>query len=307
MQKPYPLLGLTALGAAGALALLIRLGNEPAAPRAEPTITTPTLYDRKPAAPPTAATASTAFTASTPATRCRSPGTATSQTFRVLSPQAWRELNAWQRERGLAQTRQRADGELVQEPSPYLHYDNASLRLLADSGDADAMYWLAIHYQQPQEFAADHDRHRDDPALRIPQLLDRAALHGHVPAMLALGDYYYQQALADSPHQPPAQSHPDLQIKARAWQQVADWRLGQRPRSDLALTEALETQAAQLARQLIADLQQRREQQGLPALDNSLPHAVLADRIAQDRQRCDAAQPARIATMRERTPRHGVP
>jgi len=207
--------------------------------------------------------------------------------YQQLTPQDWRALNAWQSERGLSQTRLRTDGELTQEPSAYLAFDSATLRQLAETGDADAAFWLAMQYQQRTEPTVGAGEQREDREIVIPQLLDQAAVAGHVQAMLALGNRYYQQATAATPagHYA-AQTYPDLLIKSRAWQHVADWRMGRLPHKENALPSDLEQQSARLAQQQIIDIQQRRDQRGLRALDNVVPPAMIKVLMATEPTAC---------------------
>ncbi|MFZ5844284.1 MAG: hypothetical protein ACOY3E_15465 [Pseudomonadota bacterium] len=200
------------------------------------------------------------------------PDRRTLQRYRQLSAQEWRNLNQWQQERGLSQTRLRADHDLMQEPSPYLHYDVGSLQRLAAVGDADAQYWLATQYRDSGEQQIHAEHGSEDAQLVIARLLQQAAHAGHVPAMLAISQRYHEQLTASAN----AQDFPDLQIKARAWLHVAAWRLGRLPDRSTALADEREAQAAQLATQLIEELQQQRQRQGLPAFSNVVPDAVIA-------------------------------
>lgn len=200
----------------------------------------------------------------------------TLQHYRQLPAQQWRDLNQWQQERGLSQTRLRADQELMQEPSPYLQYDVASLQPLAATGDADAQYWLAVKYRASGAAMVATTHGNEEAQLVMAALLQQAASAGHVPAMLAISERYHAQAGNGRPAPIHASTDfPDLQIKARAWARVAAWRLGRLVDASSALPQPLESQAAQLAEQLINDLQQQRQQQGLPAFDNVVPDAVI--------------------------------
>ncbi len=210
------------------------------------------------------------------------PSLRTLQHYRQLSAQDWRRLNQWQQERGLSQTRLRADNELMQEPSPYLHYDTGSLESIASSGDADAQYWLAMKYRDSGAAKVPSEHGSEDAQLVIAKLLQQAASAGHVQAMQTISQRYYEQLQATNA----AADFPDLQIKARAWTRVAAWRLGQLADASSALPQALESQAAQLASQLIDELQQQRQQQGLPAFNNVVPDAVIGLLQAGSTEHC---------------------
>ncbi len=222
--------------------------------------------------------------------RCDQDSTQISiQFYRKLAPTEWRRLNDWQRERGLSQTRLGANGELAQEPSPYLQYDTGTLRQLAINDDAEARYWLAMKYRESGQPIATLAGEPEDATLVITRLLSTAATLGHVQAMLAIGNGFYQQAVeASAPGQSPIEAYPDLLIKARAWQQVAAWRMGRLPDQEGALPADLEQQAGQLAGQLIADIEQSRNQQGLPVLDNVVPDSLIGLLQQISIQSCDS-------------------
>lgn len=221
------------------------------------------------------------------------PGTRTLQQYRKFSAQDWRSLNQWQQERGLSQTRLRADQELMQEPSPYLQYDPGSLQSLANSGDADAQYWLAMKYRELAiaQVPSGNGNDTEDAQLVIARLLQQAAQAGHVQAMLAISQRYHEQL----PTSQPEQAFPDLQIKARAWTHVAAWRLGQLADTGSALPVELEAQAAQLASQLISDMQQQRQQEGLPPFSNVVPDAVIGLLQAGSAEQCRHLTQPRLA------------
>lgn len=182
----------------------------------------------------------------------------------------WRQINEWQQRMGFNVTRLLANGELTQEPHPYIYYDEAALVSLAKQADEDALYWLALRWQHSNVIQVQFDHLIEDKNIVIPRLLHEAALLGHVPAMQTQVERY-QRAIAANGQ---SSDFPDWAIHARAWQWVMAWRTGDMPNTQ-ALENDNELQALRLSEQLIADLQQRRAVLNKLALNNQRPAALM--------------------------------
>jgi len=191
--------------------------------------------------------------------------------YQQLDAVQWRELHRWQSERGLSLTVLQTDNSLKQEPSDYHQYDAATLRALAEQGDADAKYFYAQQLLATEAPTAAYQNQQEDRHLLVQQLWREAAVQGHVPAMLAIAESY-QQASEDFSR--PESQRLEAGVQWLAWRYLADWRLGILPQRQ-NVAETIHEQAVTASQQLQQWLQQRRQQQGLLPLDNRVPTGIV--------------------------------
>ncbi len=209
------------------------------------------------------------------------------QRFFTMSSDDWRQINDWQQRMGFNLTRLLASGDLTQEPHPYLYYDETALVSLAKQSDEDALYWLALRWQNSSVVQVQFDHLIEDKHIVIPRLFHTAALLGHVPAMQTQVERYQRAIAADGQ----SSDFPDWAIHARAWQWVMAWRTGDMPNTP-ALENDHELQALRLSEQFIADLQQRRFALNKPMLKNQKPAA-----LSQLQHLATHCEPAHIAAL----------
>lgn len=191
--------------------------------------------------------------------------------YQQLDAVQWRELHRWQSERGLSLTVLQTDASLKQQPSVYQHYSAAQLQALAEQGDADAKHFYAEQLKQSDAPTAVYQGQQEDRHLLMQQLWREAAVHGHVPAMLAIADSYRQASEDFS--QPEAQRQ-QASVQWLAWRYLADWRLGLLPQR-LSVPPEIHERALLALQQHQQWLQQRRQQLGLLPLENQVPAAIV--------------------------------
>lgn len=204
------------------------------------------------------------------AERCQiEPGSVNA--YQQLDALQWRELHRWQAERGLSLTVLQTDNSLKQQSSVYQHYSAAQLQALAEQGDANAMHFYAEQLQKSDAPTATYHGQQEDRRLLTQQLWRAAAVQGHVPAMLAIADWYRQASEDLSQPETPRQQ---ARVQWLAWRYLADWRLGLLPQRISVATEIHEQALVSLL-QHQQWLQQQRQQMGLLPLDNQVPAAIV--------------------------------
>ncbi|QGX40217.1 hypothetical protein [Permianibacter aggregans] len=191
--------------------------------------------------------------------------------YQQLDALQWRELHRWQAERGLSLTVLQTDNSLKQQPSAYQHYSAAQLQALAEQGDANAMHFYAERLQKSDAPTATYHGQPEDRRLLTQQLWRQAAVQGHVPAMLAIADWYRQ---ASEDFSQPEVQRQQTSVQWLAWRYLADWRLGLLPQR-LSVSAEIHEQALLSLQQHQQWLQQQRQQLGLLPLDNQVPAAIV--------------------------------